>query len=604
MEASRDARGLGLLDTAAPLQSCAWPDRRVNSMLVQKHPAAGTSKETREYEKIIPGKQPGNWKQQPRGVRVDRYLRASAWCTHFTPAKARSTQKLSSSMADARDSPDAPDLTRGGETLPEPILHELQEQQEQMEEQYLQRLEHEFGHQDGLQLGGELPGFDLGSESCTPQMFMDEMEADPTGSPCPVHFAVVVNRADVVRFMFDKCKGYDVDTLDGGGSTPLRKAVTLGHMSVVRALLDAGADVSLRFQDDRSALDRAASRGYVGISRAIVEHGADMNAVGADGRAAIHHAAAAGKAGVVSLLCHMGAAFDELDGEGYTPLHLCAISGHVATSRILLAAGADVTRQGSLLSLSPLAFAAAKGNVDVLRVILGHAGADVNAETAGVTALHAAAALNNVEAIDVLVGAGASVDHVSGGGGTPLHLAVSRGSGAAVLLLLRHGASINKQSATGRTPLHSAAVAAGTQVNIAELVDLLLRQGADETVRNIDGQTAADLVGSQAENLNSREVARVRELLANAPADRAWRRRGFLVMCRARYPGGRVRLGQGCIQRRADMAEEAGSSADPSEAADDDWAGVASMLMGVGADPISRKKDGADLIFEAIIGFL
>ena len=30
------------------------------------------------------------------------------------------------------------------------------------------------------------------------------------------------------------------------------------------------------------------------------------------------------------------------------------------------------------------------------------------------------------------------------------------------------------------------------------------------------------------------DVGRVRELLVNAPADRAWRRRGYLVLCRAR----------------------------------------------------------------------
>lgn len=39
------------------------------------------------------------------------------------------------------------------------------------------------------------------------------------------------------------------------------------------------------------------------------------------------------------------------------------------------------------------------------------------------------------------------------------------------------------------------------------------------------------------------DVERVRKLLSNAPADRAWRPRGSLVLCRAYYPGGRVHQG-------------------------------------------------------------
>ena len=36
------------------------------------------------------------------------------------------------------------------------------------------------------------------------------------------------------------------------------------------------------------------------------------------------------------------------------------------------------------------------------------------------------------------------------------------------------------------------------------------------------------------ENRLTEDADRVRKLCANAPADRAWRRRGYLVLCRAR----------------------------------------------------------------------
>lgn len=75
---------------------------------------------------------------------------------------------------------------------------------------------------------------------------------------------------------------------------------------------------------------------------------------------------------------------------------------------------------------------------------------------------------------------------------------------------------------------------------MGRVVDLLLSMGADETIMNKEGLVPVDLVGQTPRNLRfvgamdiERNVARVKYLLANAAVDRAWRRRGMLVMCRA-----------------------------------------------------------------------
>ena len=64
---------------------------------------------------------------------------------------------------------------------------------------------------------------------------------------------------------------------------------------------------------------------------------------------------------------------------------------------------------------------------------------------------------------------------------------------------------------------------------------------------NEDGRTAADVIGiyaADSDGSTPRERAqradRIRRLLRGAPADRAWRRRGFIVLCRHRH-----RLSQG-----------------------------------------------------------
>lgn len=71
------------------------------------------------------------------------------------------------------------------------------------------------------------------------------------------------------------------------------------------------------------------------------------------------------------------------------------------------------------------------------------------------------------------------------------------------------------------------------------MVDLLLRWGADEMIVKKTGNTDLDVLGIRVEEHNSLagDAERVRELLASAPIDRAWRRRGYLVLCRS-HPDG------------------------------------------------------------------
>ncbi|CAN0270590.1 unnamed protein product [Ectocarpus sp. 12 AP-2014] len=79
------------------------------------------------------------------------------------------------------------------------------------------------------------------------------------------------------------------------------------------------------------------------------------------------------------------------------------------------------------------------------------------------------------------------------------------------------------------------------------MMDLLLRWGADETVVDRDGNRPIDVIGTttraQEESGHQRgEHESLRKLLANAPADRAWRRRGILVLCRTIFNSNRHRL--------------------------------------------------------------
>ncbi|CAB1098451.1 unnamed protein product [Ectocarpus sp. CCAP 1310/34] len=414
---------------------------------------------------------------------------------------------------------------------------------------------------------------------------VDVNAAVPNGNTA-LHIAAIEDEADMVLLLCSK--GAGKDSINSQGSTPLQMAAGEGNVAATQALLDAGADASSQSEGEASsALDCAVCQGYTDVVRVKIEHEIDVNISDVDGKTALHHAVAAGKVEM-----------------GCTPLHLVAMAGRAAAAQALLDAGADVALRQNGVGLSSLHFAASQGRVDTSRV-MAHHGGDVNAKVNnGITALRVASAFDKAPAIDVLTEAGANIE-AQANGSTPLHVASQEGRLAAGIALLRHGASVGKKNAAAQTPLHLVAAKAGSP-GTAEMVDLLLRRGADETAVSENGHTAADMVVLKTEESDSlaEDVDRVRKLLARAPADRAWRRRGFLILSRAHYPGGRVQFGHRTSQApAAGVAKRTRSSEEPSRA-EIDWAGVVSMLMGDGVDPISLMGDGANLIFEKIVGYL
>eukprot|EP00752_Nemacystus_decipiens_P005208 g4727.t1 len=420
-----------------------------------------------------------------------------------------------------------------------------------------------------------------------------------------LHRAALGDEAEHASLLL--ANGADVDALDDLDRTPLRFAVMGNHVAVARVLLDAGADASVRCAEYSSSLDLAIILGHVDVATLLIEHGADVDADPIDCcNTPLHHAATHGEAGTASLLLTKGAAVNAVEEYGSTPLSLAAGEGHAATTQVLLAAGADVTIRRFDNGMSALDRAAKRGHVGVLRSMIEH-GVDVNAaDGTGVTATHIAAMCDKAEAINVLAEAGAKMDlKTEEHGFTPLHFAAFTNYPAAVLALSKHDAPVSARDAVERAPLHYAAAKAGV-LGAAEVVDLLLRLGADENAIDRDGQTPADMVGSSmgGEDSVAEEVERVRQLLLNAPADRAWRRRGFLVLCRAHYPSGKVQLQQaGSHAHDAGMSKRTRSRPGLSRA-EREWAGVASMLMGAGSDSISLMGDGADVIFQTVVGYL
>ena len=310
---------------------------------------------------------------------------------------------------------------------------------------------------------------------------------------------------------------------------PLERAAGQGNRGLAQKLVRAGAEMG-------DTLHEAVRGGHRKLAVDLLENGASIEAKHTRyGFTPLHVAAAAGQPKMVELLMLKGADTNATDNEGWTPLSGAAESGQMASALALLTGGADVNHRCGENKMSVVHIAAKNWHWDILTAAIEH-GADVDAaDGLIITALHDAATFNEAAAIDVLVKAGANIQAQDDGGWTPLHCACRNLGLEAVTALLKHGALVNAQDGSLLTPLHCAAGHAGE--GAAEVVDLLLRWEADETIVNDEGETAADVVGEyvEEENPSAEDVKRVRNLLAKAPADRAWRRRGYLLLCRA-YP--------------------------------------------------------------------
>ncbi|TWT79953.1 Ankyrin repeats (3 copies) [Planctomycetes bacterium CA13] len=166
--------------------------------------------------------------------------------------------------------------------------------------------------------------------------------------------------------------------------------------------------------------------------------------------------------------------------------------------------------------------AALDGNMQIVKLALD-SGSDPDAKDAqGHTAMHYAAFNGHTKVVEFLLGKGVDVNVVDGEGKTPLIHASSGPFNETVVFLLDHKAKIDHADATeGFTALMMAAAEGQLEV-----VETLLKRGADPTTVDVDGETAEIFA---ANNGHSKVVAMIQKFDVDQ-ANSSWQADAKLVV--------------------------------------------------------------------------
>jgi ankyrin repeat protein len=274
-----------------------------------------------------------------------------------------------------------------------------------------------------------------------------QIDARAVDGTTPLSRAASNGFVEMVRFLLDR--GANVEARNKYGMTPLMVSISSWREGKVPPLLvERKADIEARDSGGRSALDIALRSYSDGPTEFLLQAGADVTSKDGEGRTALHKVES--RRGVERLLS-LGVQVDILDNHGMSPLFHAAARTSEEVVNALLAAGASVkliAKDGSRL-----VHHAAKGHTRILETLMDMGAGTVNdVDDLGRTPLHLAAQFGHSGTIGELIKRGAVVDARTAEKETPLHFAARSTRADSALTLLKAGADNGVRDRGGKTP--------------------------------------------------------------------------------------------------------------------------------------------------------
>lgn len=303
-----------------------------------------------------------------------------------------------------------------------------------------------------------------------PDSRLDAKNFDTPSELGPLEIAARHGNLTLVKILLDKGANLDVKDADyrdieyndGCAYTALQIACFWGHQGVAELLLDRGADINAVRQTLGTPLQAALESSHFELANMLLLRGAEIDQHWEFFGSCLQVFSERGDIEVVKFLSERGANIEDPGGEHGNALQVACHAGRIEVVQFLLSCGADVKAPGKEVG-DALRAASSSGNLEIIKMLLQQ-GIGVDDVTGNqVTALCIAAANGHEAAVRLLLEQGALVDgncvpegktsEADGGkvsegfcGSTPLHLAAYHGHESIVTILLEKGADVHLKS--------------------------------------------------------------------------------------------------------------------------------------------------------------
>lgn len=227
----------------------------------------------------------------------------------------------------------------------------------------------------------------------------------------PAIFMAVRSTPSILRVFLEK--GADPNATHGGW-TPLDFACAENNLEIVKALVDAGAELNT----DNPPVIQSVYRNNLRLLEYLYELGADLHKTDEQGWSLLHYAAQYNHVDICLYLLQQGMQVDVKEKDGWTPLHLAAYNGKMEAAKVLVEKNANVNEL-DFNERSVLYKAIACNHLEMITWLLGQS-ADPNV---GKSTLHKAISKNNTKVVSMLIENNINVKRVDKKDRSPIQLA-------------------------------------------------------------------------------------------------------------------------------------------------------------------------------------